>query len=118
MSDALLFQGLATSFGLCAAPNVINCDARFDFWSRREFDPSVQWLPALFTSIGQVIEDGTTQTALTVVWSDGNVDTIKFQSDVSDVPEPSGLILLLSILFLVASTRWSGPRFLRQPVNP
>jgi hypothetical protein len=40
------------------------------------------------------IEDGTAQTVTTIFWSDGTSDTIKFQSDVSDVPEPGTLLLL------------------------
>lgn len=46
----------------------------------------------------QITEDGTVQTAGTVTWSDGTVDTIKFQSDVDPVvvPEPSSMLLLLT----------------------
>jgi len=42
-----------------------------------------------------VIETGSVQTAGTVTWSDGSVDTINFQSDVSEVPEPSSFLLFL-----------------------
>lgn len=46
-----------------------------------------------------VPEDGTIQTAGTVTWGDGTVDTINFQSDVEAVPEPSSLALLGTGLF-------------------
>jgi PEP-CTERM motif len=51
------------------------------------------------------IEDGTVQTAGTVTWSDGTVDTIKFQSDVNEappaVPEPGTLLLFGSGLISI-----------------
>jgi len=47
-----------------------------------------------------IIENGGIQTALTVAWTDGTVDTIRFQSDVP-VPEPSSLLLSLVGLALV-----------------
>jgi len=40
-------------------------------------------------------EDGTVQTIGTVTWTDGTVDTIRFQSD-SEVPEPSTILLMLA----------------------
>ena len=48
-----------------------------------------------------VIEDGTVQTASRITWfnPDGSIntiDTIKFQSDVAEVPEPSSILLLLT----------------------
>ena len=48
-----------------------------------------------------IIETGGIQNALTVAWSDGTVDTIRFQSDVAPVPEPSSLLLSLVGLALV-----------------
>ena len=46
-----------------------------------------------------VREDGKVYTLDTVTWSDGTVDTIKFQS----TPEPTSLILLASILVALCS---------------
>ena len=43
----------------------------------------------------QITEDGTVQTIGTVTWTDGTVDTIRFQSD-SEVPEPSTILLMLT----------------------
>lgn len=48
-----------------------------------------------------IIENGGIQTALTVSWSDGSIDTINFQSDVAPVPEPSSFLLLVAGLTLV-----------------
>ena len=42
-----------------------------------------------------VIETGDVQVAGTVTWSDRTVDTINFQSDAADVPEPSSILLFL-----------------------
>jgi PEP-CTERM motif-containing protein len=43
-----------------------------------------------------LVEDGTVQPLGTVNWSDSTTDTLQFQSDVSDVPEPSSILLLLT----------------------
>ncbi|MGB2887432.1 MAG: PEP-CTERM sorting domain-containing protein [Candidatus Acidiferrales bacterium] len=54
-------------------------------------------------------EDGTEQTGITITWSNGTKDTIKFASDVestSAVPEPSSVLLVGSgLLGLVGSVR-------------
>jgi PEP-CTERM motif-containing protein len=54
--------------------------------------------PCSATPIGgcQIFEDGTVQTAGTVTWSDGTVDTFQFVSDIESVsvPEPATLALL------------------------
>ena len=62
-------------------------------------------------------EDGTIQTALTINWLDvagnliGTVD-VKFQSDVSEVPEPSSALLMLTGLAVL------GIPVLRRRRNP
>ncbi|MFY9528128.1 MAG: PEP-CTERM sorting domain-containing protein, partial [Candidatus Acidiferrales bacterium] len=57
----------------------------------------------------QMREDGTEQTGITITWSNGTKDTIKFASDVestSAVPEPSSVLLVGSgLLGLVGSVR-------------
>jgi hypothetical protein len=45
-----------------------------------------------------VIENGTMQLADTVTWSNGTMDTISFQSDASEVPEPSAFIMALTAI--------------------
>lgn len=55
-----------------------------------------------------ILENGTVQTLGTVTWSDGTVDTIKFQSNVEStaVPEPSSLLLLgTGLMGLLGVTR-------------
>ena len=59
--------------------------------------------PCSATLIGrcQITEDGTIQITGTVTWSDGNVHTFRYASDVEGVPEPgTGLLLTTGVLAL------------------
>lgn len=48
-----------------------------------------------FTPLTPVLETGTYQLLTQVTWADGSVDTVNF---ISDVPEPSGVMLLVTML--------------------
>lgn len=43
------------------------------------------------------VETGEIQTVTELLWSDGTVDTIQFQSDVNEIPEPSTVLLLATV---------------------
>jgi len=82
---------------------VISVGVEIHFYSDLEGGPSLG-MCATFGGCS-ITEDGTLQTATTIKWDNGAVDTIKFCSDVeggantcaaSTVPEPSSLLLLLT----------------------
>ena len=55
----------------------------------------------------QLVENGQVQTAGTITWSAGTVDTIQFQSDIdaTTTPEPSSILLLLTGLVLLGASQ-------------
>lgn len=76
----------------------------FGFQSDRD-NGAIQFCGNVNPGVGcQITEDGTLQTAATIKWTDGSVDTVKFCSDIDGVastcsatppvPEPSSLLLL------------------------
>jgi len=70
---------------------------RWRVW--RSFDDG----PPVFPNCGGdpcVEETGGIQPGGSLHWSDGTVDIIQFQSDVSEIPEPSTVILLAPVVGL------------------
>jgi hypothetical protein len=73
------------------------------------FRSDVEGVPSVTcASVGgcSITEDGTVQTAMTFSWANGAVDTIKFSSDVDAVPEPTSILLLLTVLGGLAGLKY------------
>jgi len=59
---------------------------------------NISWNCRDFPEFPCIAETGGIQTATELLWSDGTVDTIQFQSDISsDIPEPSTVMLLATV---------------------
>jgi len=100
-SDLLAWVGL---LGEPCALGDFTCSVSFGFSSALDIIPQggVGFPGFLYNQVGTMIEDGSVQTALNLVWSDGTVDMIGFQSDVEPIPEPSTVVLLLSGVALLS----------------
>jgi len=63
------------------------------------------------TLVPCTVETGGIQTVTQLLWSDGTLDTIQFESDISDVPEPSAVMLLATAagLTMFVGRRRNGP---------
>jgi hypothetical protein len=101
-SDVLVWTGLGEA--PCAVGD-FTCSVSFGFFSDVDNPPPGASFPGFpYSPVGTMTEDGSVQTALNVVWSDGTVDIIKFESD-NDVPEPSSLLLALTSFLLAGAAR-------------
>lgn len=80
----------------------------FDFVSDGPADTGLGSCLEFSNSGCALAEDGTIQTLGTIQWSDNTVDTVRFQSDAPEVPEPSSIILVLSGVVGLAGSRARG----------
>lgn len=89
-------------------------DANFNILSFKiTFTSDTEGGPPLVPTGGnRLTENGTIQTADNISWPNGVVvDTIKFQSDSPEVPEPSTMVLMLvAFVGLGARGRWAAFR--------